>query len=329
MKKVRIGIKAYNDCEVACDEPIADNPKSKKGHSGFLQYTFNGSILRPVGNLSLVKELEAGVYDLGSDMQGPYLVPTDVKTDDLLKFDDKRQKRVLSEIAKFWDMRSSFENMGFMHKRGILLYGSPGTGKSCILKLVIGNVIKSNDIILKVKSPRNLTQTLSYVRDIEPKRRILAILEDVDEMCNYDEHSLLQLFDGDSQQDGICMLGTTNYLDRLPERMLRTGRFDRKIEIGNPDEKGRYAYFNHKLKGKEDDKIIDKLVAETEGLNFSQLKEILVSTYCLGYDFNETLTRIKNNLEPFSEKKNNVLDRKINSKLTASVIKNRMLHKDL
>ncbi len=319
-----VTIKASDCEEVCCDSTESSRPESRKGSSGFLHYADYGNMIRPVGQLKVIKELYSGVYDIDSDMTGVFLVPTEVKTDDLLKFNDKRQKRVLSEIDKFWKLRSNFENMGFMHKRGMLLYGSPGTGKSCILKLVMGNVIKANDIIIKVKHPRLLTGALSFIRDLEPKRRILAILEDVDEMARYDEGTLLGLFDGDSQEDGILMLGTTNYLDRLPERMLRAGRFDRKIEIGNPDSKGRFAYFNHKLKGKEESSVIANLVKVTDDFNFGQMKEVLVSVYCLGYPLDKVLTRIKNNLEPFSSKKDKVLERKL-STLTSSVVKKRNL----
>lgn len=321
MKIKTVKIKA-NVCE---SEPVIENSKSENSNSGLVQYSFDGYVYRPCGNIKMKETLKTNVYEIGKDMQGLYLKPGKVMTDDLLRFNDKRQKTVLSEIDKFWNMRSNFEDFGFLHKRGILLYGSPGTGKSALIKLVMNDIIDNDDIILKVKEPRFLTSALEAIRSIEPRRRVLAVLEDVDEMCKYDEHTILQLFDGDSQQDGVLFIGTTNYLDKLPPRVLRTGRFDRKIEIGVPDHHGRLAYFNSKLRGKEHNNVIAKIVSDTEGLNFSQLKEVLISTYVLGYSLKETLDRIKNNLEPFNPEHDKSLDRQMKSRLNANVIKKRKL----
>jgi len=175
----------------------------------------------------------------------------------------------------------------------------------------MNNVVGGGDVVFNVKNPNRLVQGLDIIRQVEPKRRVLAVLEDVDEMVSYDEHSLLNLFDGSAQQDGVVFLGTTNYLHKLPPRMLRTGRFDRVIEIGNPGAKGRRAYFDMKLKGKEKNEVIAKLVKATKGLNFSQMKELLVSVYALGYPFGEAMSRIKNGFEGLNPKKEKYLDSKL------------------
>lgn len=288
--------------------------------SVFTQYVDDGHIIRPAGKLVTIKELESNVYKIDADMQGLYLSPHELRTDALLRFKDKRQTMVLGEIHKFWRLKGKFNELGFIHKRGLLLYGAPGTGKSCVLKLVMEDVIKENDVVLIAKSPSLLVTALDNIRQVEPNRRILATLEDVDEMVNYNEHALLGLFDGDSQQEGIILLGTTNYLNKLPPRMLRTGRFDRVIEIGNPGKRGRKAYFNSKLKGKEEDDVVSHLVGVTKDYNFSQLKEVLVSVYCLGYPLKEVLCRIKRGAEGINAKRVKYLDEGLKKLTTARVV---------
>ena len=138
-------------------------------------------------------------------------------------------------------------------------------------------------------------------REVEPDRHILAVLEDVDELVKYNEHALLELFDGENQEDGVLYLATTNYIDRLPPRMIRAGRFDRKIKVYDPPAEGRRAYFQHKLGTNEKEDKIEELVKDTDGMSFSQLKELVVSVYCLGQKKGEALKRIKNNLEEIKE----------------------------
>ncbi len=273
----------------------------KKKKRVLTNYVETGGVIRPTAPTQVTSELENGVYSIDEDMSGIYFVPENLKTDDLLKFKDKRQNTVLNEINSFWNLKSKFDDMGYIHKRGMLLYGSPGCGKSCLVKQAVNSISDQGDIVFIVKNPYYLKQGLKAAKEIEPNRRIMAVLEDVDDMVRGDEQSLLGLFDGDSQEEGILIVGTTNYLDRLPPRMTRTGRFDRVIEIGNPDAIGRKAYFESKLKGKERKEVINYLVKLTSNFNFSQMKEVIVSVYCLGYTVENVVKRIKGGFETLKE----------------------------
>ena len=184
----------------------------------------------------------------------------------------------------------------------MLLYGTPGTGKTCVLKLVMEDVTKNGDVIFLAKSAGIVNKAMEEFREVEPDRKVLVVLEDIDEMVKYDERSLLELLDGPEQKDKVLYLATTNYIDRLPPRMLRPGRFDRKLEIGVPPKEGRFAYLSNKLSEKESNEVIDELVKETNGFSFGQLREFLVATYCLKQNRNEVITRIRANIEPVTEK---------------------------
>jgi len=265
------------------------------------QYTGSGNISRPT---SFTKgTLESGIYKIGSDMQGVFFERVSIKTDELLEFKDKRLQEILAEIEKFWGLGEKFKNYGFSWKRGVLLYGEPGTGKTCLLKQVMNKVVEQDDVAFIAKSPGTLVSGIKTFREVEPKRRVLAVLEDIDELARYNEHALLELFDGENQEDGVLYLATTNYIDKLPPRMLRAGRFDRKIKVYNPPFEGRLAYFQHKLGTNESAGSVKKLAQQTDGFSFSQLKELVVSVFCLGNDLQEAIRRIKANLEEVSEGK--------------------------
>lgn len=263
------------------------------------QYSVRGNSFQATGKT--LESLKPGIYMLTNNMGGVAFVIYEVKTDELLRFEDSRFEQILEEINDFWKLENDFKDMGFNHKRGILLYGSPGTGKTCVLKLVMEDVIKNGDVIFLAKSPGIVNIAMKEFREVEPDRKVLVVLEDIDEMVAYNERSLLELLDGPEQEDKVLYLATTNYIDRLPPRMLRPGRFDRKLEIGCPPKKGRFAYLNNKLSEKETEENIIELVKDTEGFSFGQLRELLVATYCLKHDRDEVISRLRVNIEPVAE----------------------------
>ena len=76
------------------------------------------------------------------------------------------------------------------------------------------------------------------LREIEPDRKIILILEDIDNFINVDKAlltKLLQILDGSNKLDNIITIATTNYQEKLEERIAnRPSRFDRRYEIGLP-----------------------------------------------------------------------------------------------
>jgi len=262
-----------------------------------IQYLATGNAFQPVGEVITTPILPPGTYQVKQTMNGPVFEVHSIRTDELLRFEDSRYNMVLEEISYFWGLRKKYEQRGFTHKRGVLLYGAPGTGKSCLLKLVMEDTIAKGDIVLVAKNARVLREGVAKYREVEPKRQVLVILEDIDEIIRYDERTILEMFDGDDQMDGILYLATTNYIHKLPPRIIRPGRFDRKIEVYNPPEAGREAYFRHKLGDDEPSKRITELVEKTKGFSFGQLREFMVGVYCLDQPEDGVADRIRKNLE--------------------------------
>lgn len=277
--------------------PEGGDVKGRERKSSKVGYIVKDNVFQPVGPIEKAATLEPGIYEIQSSLSGPYFEVTSVTTDKLLRFKDSRYNETLNEISKFWKLKEKYAEMGFPHKRGVLLYGPPGTGKSCLLKMVIEEMVSGGNIVLKTRSPGTLMSGLKALREIEKDRKVLCILEDVDELCRYNEHSILQLFDGDSTVDNVCYLATTNYIERLPPRILRSGRFDRKVKVVAPPKEGRMAYYQAKLGLNENGNELKEIVDLTDGFTFAEMKEFLVSTYILDIPAKTAAHRIRTGLE--------------------------------
>jgi len=263
---------------------------------------------------STITKLNSGVYSFECGQNGILFVKNPINVDDLIDFPDSVYDRVINEVETFWKLGSKFERYGFLHRRGYLLYGPAGSGKTCLVQRLIQKIIQNNGIvfIMGSASPELFSEGLKVFREIELNRQIICIFEDVDTMIErWSESSILSLLDGENQVNKVINIATTNYPERLDKRIIsRPRRFDKIVKIDMPNEIIRKAYFKKKLKINGEDG--EKWVKETEGLSFAALAELVISVKCLGNPFNETIEKlrdmsnIKISSSDFEEKKNDI-----------------------
>ena len=166
---------------------------------------------------------------------GVNLIKQIISTDNLIEIDDSESIQIISEIERFWDLKPEFEKRGLLHKRGILMSGDPGSGKTSTIQLLIKRIIDRGGIALYPSAAPSVTADgLQMIRRIEQDRPICLILEDFETlvMRGDNENQWLSILDGESQVDNIVFLATTNYISRLDKRFTdRPSRFD-SIKIG-------------------------------------------------------------------------------------------------
>lgn len=268
---------------------IADEPLEKT----YKQYVLNGKSYSPVGDVTLSDSLKAYAYEINLTPTGPQFVRVKPLTDDLMIFENSAMRKVVEEIDKFWQRKEHYNKLGLMHNRGILMFGPPGTGKSCALQQVVEMMVKRGDVVFFAKSPSAILEGLRAFRDVEPDRRVVVCFEEADELAQYDERKLLQLMDGDCKIDNTLFLATTNYIERLSPRMLRPGRFDKKVYIGTPSLEARRHYLTKKLNAITDSKMIEHLAKQSEGMGFGHLRELIAGIFAIGDPVEEVLDRLR------------------------------------
>lgn len=242
-------------------------------------------------------KLPAGVYHPGQDNQGQLIFSrVRVVTDDLLRLPDTASDRVLEGIRRFWQSEERFRRFGQLFKRGVLLHGPPGSGKTATIALMVNALVESDGVALIAEGNPVLTRdALQLLRRVEPERPLIVIFEDIDALIKrWDESALLNLLDGESQVDNVVHLATTNYPEELDGRIKdRPSRFDEVIEIGMPTPEAREVYLRSKAGGALTVDELREWVEASEGLSVAHLREIVVAVLCLGRDFRETLVRLR------------------------------------
>src|SRR5919199_1308051 len=149
-----------------------------------------------------------------------------------------------------------FERIGIEAPKGVLLYGPPGTGKTLLAKAVANETnanfysIGGPEIMSKFygESEERLRETFKQAQENSPS---IIFIDEIDSIAPKREEvsgdvekrvvsQLLSLMDGIEARGKLVVIGATNRPNAIDPALRRPGRFDREIEIGIPDEEGRF-----------------------------------------------------------------------------------------
>jgi len=209
---------------------------------------------------------------------------------------NKEAKASLGEIIDYIKNPEIYKEFGVRLPRGVLLYGSPGTGKTLLAKAVAGEAnvpfypvsgsdfvqvyaglgaSRIRDLFKKAKEAGKSVIFIDEIDCIGKKRRNNGISgsEEGDRTLN----ALLAEMSGFKENEGIVVVAATNRIDVLDEALLRPGRFDRQVEVELPDINARYEILKLHSKNKPLSNEVDlkKLAAETIYFSGAKLENLL------------------------------------------------------
>jgi len=205
-------------------------------------------------------------------------------------------KEELWEIVEYLKDPKKFQRLGGHIPKGVLMVGSPGTGKTLLARAVAGEA----DVPFFSISGSDFVEMFvgvgaSRVRDMFEQGRknapCLIFIDEIDAVGRHRGHgmggghdereqtlnALLVEMDGFDAQEGVIIIAATNRPDVLDPALLRPGRFDRQVTVNLPDVKGREAILKvHAKKVKVAEGVdLGVLARGTPGFSGAELANII------------------------------------------------------
>lgn len=247
-----------------------------------------------------VSKLKAGCYTVELDSTNQvYLRLIEIESEHIITLPNLQLQSLLEESTRFWKEADKYEKYKLPHKRGFLLHGHPGSGKTTSVLKLSEYLVNQGGVVFFCNYFDDLVRIqLTKIREIEPERPIAIVLEQLETML-LDENGiingdLLDFLDGIHGIDHVLFVATTSDLNLIPDSIKkRPSRFDLKIEIKLPDDIDREHYLKKMIPSTEFKKIeLKTWIKDTRGYTISHLKELITSYFIYGYDYKQIISNI-------------------------------------
>jgi len=233
------------------------------------------------------KELQT--QETPSDIPKIYAIQSDIGFKDIAGISEAKEE--LSEIIDFLKSPQKYTKLHIKLPKGVLLVGPPGVGKTYIAKAVAGEAnvpffYQSGASFVHIYVGVGASRVKELFKEAKRQAPSIIFIDEIDSVGKKrGEHrndereatlnQLLTEMDGFEDSSGVMVIGATNNLESIDSALLRSGRFDRRVEISLPDMEDRQKVLELYLANKKHDVDIEQLARVTVGLSNASLATLV------------------------------------------------------
>lgn len=240
------------------------------------------------------KTFSKGFYEATTDSQGNLRISEADLQELHNPYQNKEIDTILSVVNGFFkeDIMKKINQLGFIHKLGILLFGKQGTGKTSLIHYIANKLVESNNaIVFFCNNSNTLASAIvlsAGIREIQ-ENPIIFIADEFERYAKDSESEMKNFLDGNKSVNNILFLAATNYIEKIPETLKkRPSRFKMVQEIKGISDKNTIASIIRSVSDKIDpslftaQEIVD-IVRDIDDITIDEIKHICLdkatSTY--------------------------------------------------
>ncbi len=233
------------------------------------------------------KELQT--QETPSETPKIYSIQSDIGFKDIAGISEAKEE--LGEIIDFLKSPHKYTKLHIKLPKGVLLVGPPGVGKTYIAKAVAGEAnvpffYQSGASFVHIYVGVGASRVKELFKEAKRQAPSIIFIDEIDSVGKKrGEHrndereatlnQLLTEMDGFEDSSGVMVIGATNNLESIDSALLRSGRFDRRVEISLPDMEDRHKVLELYLANKKHDVDIEQLARVTVGLSNASLATLV------------------------------------------------------
>lgn len=260
-------------------------------------------------------KVKPGIFVINKEGMRMVLQPSSF-TEDIILTENKYVRQISEQIQKFFSKQDVYKKYGFsVPKRGWLLFGTAGTGKSTVITRICTQQITSDDclVVLWPSDKIDPYEVKDFIKSFDygdKVKKLVLVVEDLggvemDQVRIKSMASLLSLLDNVEKTFTIptAIVATTNH----PENFLgnitnRPQRFDTKIEVKPPTADERVEFLKFFSKNAADEKTLSEIRHKKyEGFTPAHIKELLMRSELNDITLSESLKEIHAEIESYKK----------------------------
>lgn len=246
-----------------------------------------------------ISKVPKGYYQIKYNDFGYFLSKKEIEDEEYeINSIQTKLESLLSEIDTFWSLEDKFKKIKLPFNKTIALLGEPGNGKGFVLNKIFNQNIKKGCIVIEIEEPEDYITFASTIKDIENGTKIIYFVKGIDYMMEkFGFLPVVDLIEKINVSNNALCLITSDSIERLAPLMQNSSKcFDTQIDFNNPSEEERLVFVEEKLKQlskRNNKKEVQKIVEDTNGLSFEEIKKLIVLSYVFNEEYEDKLGEIK------------------------------------
>lgn len=239
------------------------------------------------------------IYDGGGLFQTLYIYEPYTVKENLIQFKTGVAKDILERTSRLFSEETTniYKEMGMLQKAGLIMFGPPGTGKTCLAQLIMMELVEKYGAICMDatdKKPGFITSAVHKVRQIQDNP-VVIFIDEIETTLSAYESDWLTILDGNDSLEKCLIMGCTNFLKKVPKRIRdRKSRIKDVIEIKSLPHDVYKEFITAKsptMKSHHVEKFA--YLSVENGLTIDELKHALISHRVDRYSIEDAIREVK------------------------------------
>jgi ATP-dependent 26S proteasome regulatory subunit len=198
------------------------------------------------------------------------------------------------DFQSFLRSEDIYRKIGAMYRRGILLYGPPGEGKTSVVRTLIKNELPAQSVAIFFESLPSNEFISAMAKSLSSRFKVFVFEELAHIVERAKMENVLDFLDGESSIDRTLTIATTNYPERLPRNVVeRPSRFDKVYKLGDPTAQDRKLLLDLFLAREATSNEVEL----TNALSTAAIKEVCLLSHLRGLTVAQAVARLRRHSE--------------------------------